>query len=53
MLGDADAEDADPFPAQINNDLSGDRSTVAVLNPDLSATPRSLSSWLEACSLRP
>ena len=48
-LGGADAEGADPFfSVQINNDFFiGDRSTVAVLNPDLSATPRSLSSWLE------
>ena len=29
-LGDADAEGADPFPVQINNDFLGDRSTVAV-----------------------
>ena len=43
-LGDADAEGADTFPVQINNDFLGDCSTLAVLNPDLSATPRSLSS---------
>ena len=33
---------------QINNDFLGDRSTVAVLDSDLSATPRTLPSWLSA-----
>jgi hypothetical protein len=40
-LGDADAKGAAPFPVQINNDFLGDRSSIAVLNSDLSATPRS------------
>ena len=40
-LGDADAEGADPFPVQIDNEFFRRPQHCSRLNLDLSATPRS------------